>query len=95
VNLRSLVLLGIRFFARRDDFHVGRPEPWRSLSGCRVPTHRDAPSLFAACRYVGQVARGTLWVRTDCQSVPASEARLSTARLSTARLSTIRVEAAQ
>src|ERR1019366_1722291 len=48
-------LLGIRFFARRDDFHVGRPEPWRSLSGCRVPTHRDAPSLFAACRYAGQV----------------------------------------
>jgi hypothetical protein len=39
---------------------------------------------------VGQGARGTLWVRTDCQSVPASEARLSTARLSTTR-----VEAAQ
>ena len=39
---------------RRDDFHAGRPEPWRSLSGCRVPTHRDAPALFAACRYAGQ-----------------------------------------
>src|ERR1017187_9613840 len=24
-------------------FSCGRPEPWRSLSGCRVPTHRDAP----------------------------------------------------
>src|ERR1019366_9434223 len=29
------VLLSISFIAR--------PEPWRSLSGCRVPTHRDAP----------------------------------------------------
>src|ERR1035438_9360404 len=24
-------------------FSCGRPEPWRSLSGCRVPTHGDAP----------------------------------------------------
>jgi hypothetical protein len=34
---------------------------------------------------VGQVGRGTLWVRTDCQSVPASKARLLTARVEAAR----------
>ena len=34
---------------------------------------------------VGQVARGTPWVRTDCQSVPASKARLSTARVEVAQ----------
>ena len=49
----------------------------RGLLSCALRALRAV--LFAACRYVGQVARGTLWVLTDCQSVPASKARLSTA----------------
>ena len=64
------VLLGVRFFARRDEFRASQPEGRKRIAQC-VSTGKDAaapqprdgaeepPGLllavpFAACRYVGE-----------------------------------------
>ena len=52
----SRVLLSISFFAVPRRFSYGRPEPWRSLSGCRVPTHRDAPPVLRLAAMRGSLA---------------------------------------
>ena len=63
-----LVLLGIRFFARRDEFHATQPAGRKIVAQC-VGTGREtgpasapgrggrteAAAPFAACRYAGQV----------------------------------------
>jgi len=62
---KRFVLLSIPIVARRDDF-VGqvvnlRPIVNRPSGGNR--NSGDTPAPFAPRRYVGQVGRGTLWVR--------------------------------
>src|SRR5580658_2353005 len=52
------------FFAPRDDFlgASSKTQPkWGGPTGQPSEVSREA--AFAACRYVGQVGRGTLWVR--------------------------------
>jgi hypothetical protein len=67
--------MSLRFFTRRDEFLRGTSSQRRSVAFQAAMT----PFVGAFFRLVGQVARGALWVLTDCQSVPASEARRSTA----------------
>ena len=123
-RIHTLVLLGIRFFARCDEFRASQPAGRKIVAQCASTGRASVPpqprngaeeplrrsffrpvpglanaarllptalrrgllsfalrALRAACRYAGQVAN----LRTDCQSVPASKARLLTARLEAAQ----------
>src|ERR1035438_9608940 len=53
-------------------FSCGRPEPWRSLSGCRVPTHRDAPPGLRLAAMWGRLSIcGGLLIRLPRRLTPA------------------------
>jgi hypothetical protein len=62
------------FFAPRDVFlgASSKTQPkWGGPLGQPSEVSREAP--FAACRYVGQVGRGTLWVRRIVNPPAGSE----------------------